>query len=356
MKKGFVFLVVLCLCTFAIFANAATETSSTADSAKKTVKVGACLTQLGDNSICDQLYGGILEAQKKYGFELDYTECGSSDMGAVMKDYVESREYDLIVLLSYHAMNDAIAITSKYPQQKFLIYDVACPGYDQIVSESFAKNQLGFVAGVFAALMDKEGKVTINGNTSEFTPSGKFGAMIGVELTSTVGAMTGFYAGVRYINPQAEIKYVSVGSWADQAKAKELALSVYDSGANFIFHNAGGAFLGAVEAAKSVGKYAIGYDANQNNLDATHILASSHKLNSDVVVRFFDDYFAGKWEGGKDIVNGYHNAGAALTYQDGLELPQNVKKVMDEVIAKIQSGEINPPNTWEELEKFTLAY
>ena len=58
MKKGFVFLVVLCLCTFAIFANAATETSSNADSAKKTVKVGACLTQLGDNSICDQLYGG----------------------------------------------------------------------------------------------------------------------------------------------------------------------------------------------------------------------------------------------------------------------------------------------------------
>lgn len=356
MKKVFAILVVCCLFCTAVFAAGAAEATQPATGSEKVLKVGACLTQLGDNSICDQLYGGILEAQKKYGFALDYTECGSSDMGAVMKDYVESKEYDLIVLLSYHAMNDAIAILDKYPNQKFLIYDVACPGYPQIISESFAKNQLGFVAGVFAALMDKEGKVTINGKTTEFTPSGKFGAMIGVELTSTVGAMTGFYAGVRYINPDAEIQYVSVGSWADQAKAKELALSVYNSGANFLFHNAGGAFLGAVEAAKSVDKFAIGYDANQNNLDATHILASSHKCNSDVVVRFFDDFCTGKWEGGVDIVNGYHNAGAALTYQDGLELPQNVKAVMDDVIAKIQSGEITPPNSWEELEKFTLKY
>lgn len=353
MKRITAFALIVVFCVFTAFAGGTSETKEVAGE-ESPMKIGLCLTQLGDNSISDQLYGGVLEAQKKYGFELDYTECGTTDMGAVMKDYTESEEYDLIILLSYHAMSDAIAMTEKYPDQKYLIYDVACPGYDSIVSETFAKNQLGFVAGVFAALMDKEGEVTINGNTKTFTPSGKFGAMIGVELTSTVGAMTGFYAGVKYINPDAEIQYVSVGSWTDQAKAKELALTVYSNGANFIFHNAGGAFLGAVEAAKTTDKFAIGYDANQNNLDATHILASSHKLNSDVVMKFFDEFCTGNWQGGSDILNGYHNGGAAMTYQDGLELSEDVKAIMDETIAKIQSGEIVPPNTWEELESFDL--
>ncbi|MHC1692697.1 MAG: BMP family protein [Sphaerochaetaceae bacterium] len=273
-----------------------------------------------------------------------------------MQDYTESKEYDLIILLSYHAMDAAIEMGKKYPSQKYLIYDVAVPGYEYITSESFAKNQLGFVAGVFAALMDAKGEITINGKTITFTPSSKFGAMISMELTSTVGAITGFYAGVHYINPGAEIQYVTVGSWTDQATAKELALTVYNNGANILFHNAGGAFLGAVEAAKTVDKFAIGYDANQNSMDATHIIASSHKQNTEVIVRFFDDFCNGIWKGGTNILNGYNNKGAKLTYQNGLSVPVDVQVIMDDVIAKIQNGDIVPPNSWDESSSFNLTY
>lgn len=354
MKKLVVLFLFSVAVVMSVFAGGSSEDATKADDG--VIRVGLCTTQLGDNSIADQLFNGIKAAQEKHGFILDYTECSQSDMSAVMQDYTASEEYDLIVLLSYHAMDAAIAMNDEYPDQKYLIYDVAVPGYENIVSESFAKNELGFVAGVFAALMDAEGSITINGETKNFNPSSRFGAMIGVELTSTVGAITGFYAGVNYINPDAEVQYVTVGSWTDQAAARELANTLYSNGANIIFHNAGGAFRGAVEAARTLDKFAIGYDANQNDLDRTHMIASSHKLNSDVVVRFFDDFCAGIWHGGEDIVNGFSNAGAALTYQDGLEVPDNVDSIVKDVISKISRGEIVPPNTWEELELFNLTY
>lgn len=360
MKKAIFFLSVFLVSLSCAFTNGEKEQQTSGDQNTSTggekLNVGLCLTQLGDNSIGDQLYNGVLAAQKKWGFDLDYTECGTSDMAAVMQDYTESKEYDLIVLLSYHAMDAAIAMHDKYPDQKYLIYDVGVSGKPGIMSESFAKNQLGFVAGAYAALMDQQGQITINGQTKKFTPSHNFGEMIGVELTSTVGAMTGFAAGVHYIDPDAKVQYVSVGSWTDQTRAKELALTVYNNGANILFHNAGGAFLGALEAAKTVDKFAIGYDANQNALDATHIIGSSHKQNTDVIVRFFDLFCSGGWKGGTNIVNGFDNDGAKLTYQENLEVPEDVRKVINEVIAKIKSGEIVPPNTWDEEKNFLLTY
>lgn len=320
------------------------------------LKIGLVIAELGDNSISDMIYEGVKAAQAKYGFTMDYTECDVADMPTVMIDYTKTQEYDLIVLLSYHAMGEAIEMQHDYPDQKYLIYDVDASGNPNIMSESFAKNQMGFVAGVFAALMDAEGEAVINGEKFSWEPSGKFGAMIGVEMPNTVGSITGFYAGVNFINPDAEILYTSVGNWFDQTTAKELALTTFHGGANIMFHNAGGAFFGAVEAAKTAGTFVIGYDANQNDVDATRLLGSTHKQNVDVLIRFFDDFVNGMWEPGIDILNGYHNDGAAFTYQEGLEIPRSVQEIMDSVINAITTGEIVPPNSWEELEAFDLTY
>lgn len=72
--------------------------------------------------------------------------------------------------------------------------------------------------------------------------------------------------------------------------------------------------------------------------------------------RFFNEYFNGTWNGGQTEENGFFNGCSKFLYQEGLEVPEDIVTVMDEVLAKIQSGEISAPSTWDELETFDLKY
>ena len=337
--------------------NAANPNSSSDETPQEgeAVKVGLLVERLGDNSLSDMMYNAVQKAQETYGFQLDVSECGSGDMSLTLQDYVDDGSYDLIILM-YHALDAANAAYETNPDQKFLVYDVEAEGNPSMISEAFAKNQLGFIAGVFTALMEEKGTVTLNGTTTTWTPSNQFGSILGVELTSTIGAITGFEAGVKYINPDAEVQTAVIGDWADQAAARELALAIYNSGVHILFHNAGGAFLGALEAARSTNQFAIGYDANQNSLAPDNTLASAYKNHAGVLDRFFADFMAGEWDGGICILNGYDNDGALFAYQDGLEVPEDVAQIVEDTIERIKSGEIDPPNSQEELDAWTMTY
>lgn len=319
------------------------------------LKIGLLVERLGDNSLSDMLYNAVKKAQDKHGFQLDISECGSGDMSLTLQDYTTSKEYDLIIML-YHGLDVAIEMQEDYPAQKYMVYDVPCEGQPNITSLSYAKNEMGFMAGVFAALMEDYGTATIGNETKNWTPHDKYGALIGVNLPSTVGAITGYQAGIKYMKPGAEVVVAEIGSWADQAAAKELALTMYNSGVNILFHNAGGSALGALEAAKTLDRSMIGFDANQNNLDATHILASSHKNHDAVIEKFFDDFVDGTFRGGENTLNSYANNGIMFSYQEGLTVPAEVSSVVDEVKGKLASGEIVPPSTEEELSSWTQTY
>lgn len=342
---------------FCACSNPAADEPKSADTQKAAadLSVGLLVERLGDNSLSDMLYNAVKKAQEKHGFQLDVSECGSGDMSMTLQDYTKSEEYDLIIMM-YHALDVAIEMQEQYPNQKYLVYDVSCEGQKNIASLSYAKNEMGFIAGVFAALMEDEGTVTLNGNTVTLRKTNQFGSLIGVNLPSTVGAITGYEAGIKYIHPELPVQTAEIGSWADQAAAKELALTMFNSGIDILFHNAGGSALGALEAAKTLNWYMIGYDANQNNLDKDHILASSHKNHDAVIGKFFDEYVNGIFNGGTNTVNSYANNGILLTYQDNLVVPESVSAAIDEIKSKLASGEIVPPSSVEELALWTETY
>ena len=317
--------------------------------------VGVIVQKLGDKSLSDMTYNGVLAAQDKYGFEMDFTECGETDMAMVLEDYLASEEYDLLVIMSYHVFDEANAALETYPDQKFVVFDYQAEGNPNIVAQKFNKNEIGFMAGVFTSMIEAKGELTLNGTKYTWEPTNKFGAMIGVEVPTTVDTITGFYAGIQYMNPEAEILYTTVGSWADQTKAKELAQTTIDAGCNFMFHNAGGSFLGALEAFKEAGKFCVVYD-DTLYLDSNAIIAASARDGNAVFDRFFNEYFNGIWNGGQTEENGFFNGCSKFLYQEGLEVPEDIAAVMDDVLAKIQAGEIAAPSTWEELKTFDLKY
>jgi len=231
------------------------DTKTPADPSKpgagKRIGLITTIGGLGDGAIGDATYEGIRAASEVLGFEFDYSEPMSApDYETLLIEYAESGDYDLIFLAGNDGLDPINAVGADYPDQRYLLYDIAADGNPQMISEYFAKNEIGFIAGVLAALMEEKGEITINGKTTTFDPTGKIGLIIGNEVPSTVTALTGAAAGMKYVKPDYEYLYGIVGDWKDQAKNKELALSMYDQGAHIIFQNAGGGGLGIIAAAQ----------------------------------------------------------------------------------------------------------
>lgn len=332
-----------------------TEESGT----KSDIKIGLITTigGLGDSSIGDEGYNGVKNASEVLGFEFDYSEpMTSQDLEALIIEYSESGEYDLIVTLGNESLEPVQSEQANYPDQKYLVYDIEAE-HENVITEWFSKDEIGFMAGCFMALMEPYGQLIINGETKTWEPGNTYGLIIGGEYPSTVSAITGAAAGIKYIDPENEYLYAIVGDWKDQAKNKELALSMYDQGAHFIFHNAGGGCNGILEAAKERDGFFVGYDGNQNNLDPTHVVASSIKCNSDVILRVLTQFVeTGELAWGTAEENGYANGGIDFVYQDGLEIPEEVSAAMEAIKEKLKAGEITPPSTWEDVETFTAVY
>jgi basic membrane protein A len=313
---------------------------------------------LGDGSIGDACYEGMLEAQKVLGFEFDYSEpMTATDYEAMIIEYAESGEYELIFLAGNDGLDPVNAVGGDYPNQKFIVYDIQAEDNDQYISEYFAKNEIGFMAGVLAALMEEKGAVTIAGQTTTFETAGKVGLIIGNEVPSTVNALTGAAAGIKYINPDYEYLYGIVGDWKDQAKNKELALSMYDQGAHFIFQNAGGGALGIIAAARERNRFFIGYDTDQTKWDPERVIGSSRKQNNATILRVLTEFCeTGQLAWGTSEENGAANGGIEFGYNPDFEVPDDVAAVVDQVIQDLKAGKIKAPNTWEEVEAFTDVY
>jgi basic membrane protein A and related proteins len=311
---------------------------------------------LGDGAIGDATYDGFNEAQKQLGFEFDYSEPMSApDYESMIIDYAKTGKYNLIFLAGNDGLDPVNAVGPDYPNQKFIVYDIQAEGNQQFISEYFAKNEIGFVAGVLAAELEQKGEVTIAGKTTKFTPTGKIGLVMGIESPSTVPALTGAAAGIKYIDPNDSYLYSIVGDWKDQEKNKEVALSMYDQGVHFIFQNAGGGALGIVAAAKERNQFFVGYDTDQTKWDPTLVVGSSRKQNSAVILRVLKQYCesGGKLAWGTSELNNAANGGVGFNYNPDLTVPDDVKTTIDKVIAGLKDGSIKAPNTWDEVKAFS---
>lgn len=323
-------------------------------------KIGLITTigGLGDGAIGDATYEAIRLASEELGFEFDYSEPMSApDYETLLIEYAESGDYDLIFLAGNDGLDPVNAVGADYPDQRYLVYDIAAEGNPQMISEYFAKNEIGFIAGVLAALMEEKGEITIDGNTTTFEPTGKIGLIIGNEVPSTVNVLTGAAAGIKYVKPDYEWLYGIVGDWKDQAKNKELALSMFDQGAHIIFQNAGGGGLGIIAAAQERNGFFIGYDMDQTPWDPERVIGSSRKQNNDVVMRVLREFCeTGELNWGTAELNGAANGGIGFNYNPGLEVPEDVDAILQQVISDIKEGKISAPNTWEEVEAFDAVY
>ncbi len=129
-----------------------------------------------------------------------------------------------------YLLKDAIsAAADQNPDTQFGIIDDVIEGKDNVVSATFKDNEAAYLAGFAAAYTTKTNKV------------GFIGGEEGVVIDRfQAGFETGVADAAEALGKDIEVVTEYAASFGDPAKGKALAASMYQGGADVIFHASGG--------------------------------------------------------------------------------------------------------------------
>jgi len=335
MKKIFLVL----FATFMVFACGKKEETKTNETKETKLKVGVVLSRegLGDKSFNDSAYAGLQKAIKELGVQGKYVEPGNI---AAYPDYLREfaeADYDLIIGLGYEMVESMKAVAKEYPESNFMIVDepIELPN---VKSAIYDEAEGSFLAGAIAGLTSKKNSVAFIGGAD-------------MPLIRSFG--NGFFAGAKYVNKDTKTTSSFVGGdkpFNDPARAKEIALSFFDGGADIVYHAAAGSGMGVFEAAKQKKGYAIGVDSDQDDIVPGVILTSMIKDVGGAIFLTVDETIKNGFTPGVTKFD-LSNDGVRLTdFRNTKDIigEDNIKKV-EEIKQKIVNKEIDVKKLIEEL-------
>ena len=348
MKRFACILLVLSIALSSIWAAGNSET--TAPEAKK-ISVGLVLSTggLGDKNFNDMAYEGMQRAVDAYGITFDYVEPKSpSDFLPQNRMFAEAGTYDLMVALGNDQLESIKELKKEFPNQKVSFIDTSSviPGVRSVATKWLEQTFLcGIVAGLGTlSTMEKANKENV------------VGVILGMDFPNLREGVAGFIAGVKYVNPTAEVLQATVGAFNDPGKGKEIALSMYNRSADFIQHIAGASGLGVFNAAKQVNRYAFGVGGNQNHLEPDYIVATSIRNVDDMVFNEVKALIEGTWVEGLQISGMKEGAVGYSTENSNIVLPEAIRKVVEEARAMIVSGQLVPAANLESLDAWVATH
>lgn len=300
---------------------------------------------LNDESFNQSAWEGVKRTQKEFGADIKALESKKDD------DYIPNltkfaRENRNIVWGIGFKFDKAIPeVASQFPNVKFGIVDSDLGGKvpKNVVAVTFKEEEGSFLMGVIAGLTTKTNKVGFIG---------------GVSSPLIKKFEVGYRAGVKAVNPKAQVVVAYAESFSDASKGRALAQNMYNTGVDIIFHAAGGTGKGLFDEVKTrqKGKYwAIGVDMDQSRLAPDYTLSSMVKRVDVAVFDITKKLKEGKLQTGQVIRYGLKEDGVGYAPTTKNHVPADVLKKVDEFKQKIINGEIKVPSTEEELKTFKLG-
>ncbi len=303
------------------------------------VKIGM-ITDVGgvnDESFNQSSWEGLQAIQEELGEDkvqvsvLESTQ--DADYNPNIQTFID-REVDLIIGIGFK-LEKAIQESAKlYPEQQFALLDAAYETQpENVTSLLFEDNASAYLTGLIAGKMTETNKV------------GFIGGMEGVVISKFE---SGFKAGVKDSNPEAEVSVQYANSFSDQALGKSIANSMIKNGADIVFPCAGGVGIGAIEAVKENDKMAIGVDMDQNKLAPDHIITSAMKNISIAIADLARTFVDGTYESGKVVIGSLATNGVGIAPTSDKNVPAEILEYVEEEAQKVIDGEIKVPATEEE--------
>ena len=216
---------------------------------------------LGDESFNDSAYAGLVKAETDFGIELSVLESQTADDYGPNLSASAEEGTDLIISVGFLMQPATAEAAAQFPDQKFAIIDETVDA-DNVAGLQFKEHEGSFLVGVIAGLM---------------TETDTVGFVGGMQFALIEKFQYGFEAGVKAVNPDAEIIVNYTGAFDNPQLGKENALAQNQAGADVIYHASGACGIGVIEAAGEQGFWAIGVDMDQSALDPEHVLCSMIK-------------------------------------------------------------------------------
>ena len=304
----------------------------------------------GDQSFNDSAAAGIERAAAELG--ITFTEASPEPDGSNRGELLQlaASEHDIVIGVGFLFEGDAAAVGAENPDTKFGVVDSAmmdwgagAPYGDNIAGLVFAEHEGSFLVGAAAALKSQTGTIGFIGGVAN------------------VGGLierfeAGFNAGARAVNPDIEI----IGDYITEApdfdgfnapdRAKEIALAMYEEGADIVYHAAGGSgaglFQAALEQSEATGSkvWAIGVDSDQyHTADAgvrDYILTSMLKRVDVSIFEMIRSVIEGTMQPGPTA---YDLSVDGVGYSTSGGFVDDIADQLEALKAQIVSGEITVP-------------
>ncbi len=306
----------------------------------------------GDQSFNDSAAAGIERAAAELG--ITFTEASPEPDGSNRGELLQlaADAHDIVIGVGFLFEGDAAAVGAENPDTRFGVVDSAminwgadppAPYGDNIAGLVFAEHEGSFLVGAAAALKSETGTIGFIGGVAN------------------VGGLierfeAGFNAGARAVNPDIEI----IGDYITEApdfdgfnapdRAKEIALAMYEDGADIVYHAAGGSgaglFQAALEQSDATGSkvWAIGVDSDQyHTADAgvrDYILTSMLKRVDVSIFEMIKSVIDGTMQPGPTT---YDLSVDGVGYSTSGGFVDDIADQLEALKAQIVSGEIAVP-------------
>ena len=270
-------------------------------------------------------YAGLVQLAEEYDIEPKIIEAlDKSEYSEQIRAMAEAGANPIYCVWDDLA-TEAVNIAAEFPNTKFINVDCYVTGdLDNVKTIVVEPQQASFVAGVVAANTTKTGKV----------------AWIGSMDSPVIKKFRdGFEAGVNYVDNGTTYESLYIGDANDPNKGAELAKQVIGKGADVVMHSANQSGLGVIRACEEAGVKAIGVDDWQGSINEDVVFWSALKDIKGAVYEAGKSVLEGTFEPGMLVYDS--SSGAALyDSRDYDKLPDDLKATVDDVVAKLASGEI----------------
>lgn len=224
---------------------------------------------VADQSFNQSAWEGLQSFKEKTGSAVSYKESTQETDYKPNLDKLVDEGTNFIWGIGF-AMGGAILEAAETnPDVNYAIVDSA---YDSEIPSNltavvFRAQEPSFIVGYIAGLTTKTDKVGfVGGMKSNVIDQFEFGYKAGVAYAA------------KELGKEITVEAQYAESFTDSAKGKAIATTMFSSGADIVFHAAGGVGVGVIEAAKEAGKFAIGVDRDQAYLAPENVLTSALKL------------------------------------------------------------------------------
>ncbi|MDO5027020.1 MAG: BMP family ABC transporter substrate-binding protein [Tissierellia bacterium] len=292
---------ILLLLMSLILLLAACGKSDNPNSKENEMLVSLLLDEYGieDQAINSKAYQGLLDLKVDTGIAIDYQVAAyEADYEASIESLIQ-RGAKLVWGVGYQT---ADAIQEAAHKNKDLNFASLDNIYDEdsmpknLTGSIFNTEETSYLLGYVAGLATKTNRLAYLGHQrGVLSDKDEFGFRAGVYDASKE----------RQKKINLSIEYLQ--TYSDQGKGRTIAKSLYDSGVDIIFTNAGLGDLGAIDAAKEKNKFVLVTDSQLIKQAPNHVMLAAEKKYEEAINTISSRFIAKEAIGGKNFELGLKN-------------------------------------------------